>query len=77
MPGVATHLGHQIQLPFTHDQGEEKLLQYLVRFDLGNGQRRVGLVDRPLVREIQGATSTRDMALVAINKRISSPSQAG
>ncbi len=44
---------------------------HLVQFELGNGQRRVGLVDGPLVREIQGATSTRDLALAAIDKKIS------
>ena len=44
---------------------------HLVQFELGNGERRVGLVDGALVREVQGATSTRELALAAIDKKIS------
>jgi hypothetical protein len=39
----------------------------LVQFELGNGQRRVGLVDGDLIREVQGAHSVRDLALAAID----------
>ncbi len=38
----------------------------LVQFELNNGERRVGLVDGVLVREVQDATSVRDLALAAI-----------
>jgi hypothetical protein len=39
----------------------------LVQFELGNGQRRVGLVDGDLIREVQGAHTVRDLALAAID----------
>ncbi|MFJ7882967.1 AraD1 family protein [Pseudomonas sp. NPDC096917] len=38
----------------------------LVQFELNNGERRVGLVQAGQVREVQGATSVRDLALAAI-----------
>ncbi|MFH6564766.1 AraD1 family protein [Pseudomonas kulmbachensis] len=38
----------------------------LVQFELNNGERRVGLVNGVLVREVQDATSVRDLALAAI-----------
>ena len=38
----------------------------LVQFELNNGERRVGLVDGVQVREVQDATSVRDLALAAI-----------
>ena len=38
----------------------------LVQFELHNGQRRVGVVDGTLLREVQGARSVRDLALAAI-----------
>lgn len=42
---------------------------HLVQFELSSGERRVGLVDGALVREIQGATSIRELALAAIAKK--------
>jgi hypothetical protein len=44
---------------------------HLVQFENGNGQRRVGLVDGEVIREVQGATSTRELALGAIARRSS------
>jgi hypothetical protein len=38
----------------------------LVQFELNNGERRVGLVEGDLVHEVQDATSTRELALAAI-----------
>ncbi|KQB51858.1 FAH family protein [Pseudomonas endophytica] len=38
----------------------------LVQFELNNGERRVGVVTADQVREVQGATSVRDLALAAI-----------
>ena len=43
----------------------------LVQFELNSGERRVGLVDGALVREVQNATSVRDLALTAIEAGIS------
>ena len=43
----------------------------LVQFELNSGERRVGLVDGALVREVQAATSVRDLALAAIDAGIS------
>ena len=42
----------------------------LVQFELNNGERRVGLVDGGLVREVQDATSVRELALAAIEAGI-------
>ncbi len=42
----------------------------LVQFELNNGQRRVGLVDGDLIREVQGAQSVRELALSAIDAGI-------
>ncbi|WP_025111646.1 AraD1 family protein [Pseudomonas sp. H1h] len=39
---------------------------HLVQFELINGERRVGVVDHGLVREVQDARSVRDLALAAI-----------
>lgn len=39
---------------------------HLVQFELSNGERRVGVVDNGLVREVQDARSVRDLALAAI-----------
>ncbi|MHA3735435.1 AraD1 family protein [Pseudomonas sp. Eth.TT006] len=39
---------------------------HLVQFELSNGERRVGVVDNSLIREVQGARSVRDLALAAI-----------
>jgi hypothetical protein len=39
----------------------------LVQFELNDGQRRVGLVDGDLIREVKGALSVRDLALQAID----------
>ncbi|WP_339450253.1 AraD1 family protein [Pseudomonas sp. EA_5y_Pfl2_R50] len=39
---------------------------HLVQFELSNRERRVGVVDGALVREVQGARTTRDLALAAI-----------
>ena len=44
---------------------------HLVQFELSNGERRVGLVDGEQVREVQGATSTRELALEAIRQKMS------
>ncbi|MGX0889970.1 hypothetical protein AB7M22_001978 [Pseudomonas sp. ADAK2 TE3594] len=38
----------------------------LVQFELSNGERRVGVVEDGLVREVQDARSVRDLALAAI-----------
>ncbi|MFP3515389.1 AraD1 family protein [Pseudomonas sp. SIMBA_077] len=38
----------------------------LVQFELNNGERRVGVVTADQVREVQGASSVRDLALAAI-----------
>ena len=38
----------------------------LVQFELSNGERRVGVVDNDLVREVQDARTVRDLALAAI-----------
>ena len=38
----------------------------LVQFELSNGERRVGVVERALIREVQDARSVRDLALAAI-----------
>ena len=38
----------------------------LVQFELSNGERRVGVVEDGLVREVQGARTVRDLALAAI-----------
>ncbi|WP_339532734.1 AraD1 family protein [Pseudomonas mucidolens] len=38
----------------------------LVQFELHNGERRVGVVEGSLVREVQHARSTRELALAAI-----------
>ncbi|MES2869151.1 MAG: AraD1 family protein [Pseudomonadota bacterium] len=43
----------------------------LVQFELNNGERRVGLVDGALVREVKAATSVRELALAAIEAGIS------
>ncbi|WP_026014077.1 AraD1 family protein [Pseudomonas psychrophila] len=42
----------------------------LVQFELNNGERRVGVVEAGQVREVQGATSVRDLALAAIEAAI-------
>lgn len=42
---------------------------HLVQFELTNGERRVGVVDKARVREVQGARSVRDLALAAIEAR--------
>ena len=42
----------------------------LVQFELNNGERRVGLVDGDLVREVQDARSVRELALDAIEAGI-------
>ncbi|MFP3541571.1 FAH family protein, partial [Pseudomonas sp. SIMBA_044] len=34
----------------------------LVQFELNNGERRVGVVTADQVREVQGASSVRDLA---------------
>ena len=39
---------------------------HLVQFELINGERRVGVVDNGLIREVQDACSVRDLALAAI-----------
>ncbi|WP_338802229.1 AraD1 family protein [Pseudomonas sp. RSB 5.4] len=39
---------------------------HLVQFELINGERRVGVVDIGLIREVQDARSVRDLALAAI-----------
>lgn len=39
---------------------------HLVQFELINGERRVGVVDNGLIREVQDARSVRDLALAAI-----------
>ena len=39
---------------------------HLVQFELTNGERRVGVVDNGLIREVQDARSVRDLALAAI-----------
>ncbi|MGH8330896.1 MAG: AraD1 family protein, partial [Pseudomonas sp.] len=38
----------------------------LVQFELSNGERRVGVVEDSLVREVQDARTVRDLALAAI-----------
>ena len=43
----------------------------LVQFELNTGERRVGLVDGDLVREVLGAFSVRDLALAAIKAGVS------
>ena len=43
----------------------------LVQFELSNGERRVGLVDGALVREVKAASSVRELALAAIEAGIS------
>jgi len=43
----------------------------LVQFELNTGERRVGLVDGDLVREVLGANSVRDLALAAIEAGVS------
>ena len=42
----------------------------LVQFESSNGQRRVGLVDGDLIREVKGAQSVRELALSAIDAGI-------
>ncbi|PTT29549.1 AraD1 family protein [Pseudomonas sp. HMWF021] len=42
---------------------------HLVQFELINGERRVGVVDNGLIREVQDARSVRDLALAAIEAR--------
>jgi len=39
---------------------------HLVQFELIDGERRVGVVDNGLIREVQDARSVRDLALAAI-----------
>ncbi|WP_282341341.1 MULTISPECIES: AraD1 family protein [Pseudomonas] len=39
----------------------------LIQFELAGGERRVGLVDGGLVREVLGANSVRELALAAID----------
>ncbi|MEG0068065.1 MAG: FAH family protein, partial [Pseudomonas sp.] len=39
---------------------------HLVQFELSNGERRVGVVEGAVVREVQAARSVRDLALAAI-----------
>jgi hypothetical protein len=39
---------------------------HLVQFELSNRERRVGVVDNGLVREVQDARTVRDLALAAI-----------
>ena len=39
---------------------------HLVQFELSNGERRVGVVEDGLVREVQDARTVRDLALAAI-----------
>ncbi|WP_247841917.1 AraD1 family protein [Pseudomonas sp. MWU12-3103b] len=39
---------------------------HLVQFELNDGERRVGVVDNGLIREVQDARSVRDLALAAI-----------
>ncbi|TNB95259.1 FAH family protein [Pseudomonas jessenii] len=39
---------------------------HLVQFELINGERRVGVVDNGLIREVKDARSVRDLALAAI-----------
>ncbi|MBX9410099.1 FAH family protein [Pseudomonas baetica] len=39
---------------------------HLVQFELSNGERRVGVVDNAVVREVQDARTVRDLALAAI-----------
>ena len=41
----------------------------LVQFELRNGERRVGVVEQDLVREVQDARTVRDLALAAIEAR--------
>ncbi|MEB0205910.1 AraD1 family protein [Pseudomonas sp. CCC3.1] len=42
----------------------------LVQFELNNGERRVGVVEAGQVREVQGATSVRELALAAIEASV-------
>ena len=42
----------------------------LVQFELNNGERRVGVVEADQVREAQGATSVRELALAAIEASV-------
>ena len=42
----------------------------LVQFELNNGERRVGVVEADQVREVQGATSVRELALAAIEASV-------
>ena len=46
------------------------MIMRLVQFELNNGERRVGVVEAGQVREVQGATSVRDLALAAIEAAI-------
>ena len=43
----------------------------LVQFELNNGQRRVGVVQDDLIREVTGCTSVREVALAAIDAGVS------
>ena len=38
----------------------------LVQFELSNGERRVGVVEDGLVREVRDARSVRDLSLIHI-----------
>ena len=38
----------------------------LIQFELNNGERRVGVVDGDRIREVQGASSVRELALAAV-----------
>lgn len=42
---------------------------HLVQFELNDGERRVGVVDNGLIREVQDARSVRNLALAAIEAR--------
>ena len=44
---------------------------HLVQFETSTGERRVGLVEGQQVREVQGAHSTRELALGAIERQVS------
>ncbi|WP_085586956.1 MULTISPECIES: AraD1 family protein [unclassified Pseudomonas] len=44
---------------------------HLVQFELSNGERRVGVVEGGLVREVQDVRAVRDLALAAIEAGVS------
>ena len=47
------------------------MMMRLVQFELNNGQRRVGVVQDDLIREVTGCTSVREVALAAIDAGVS------